>query len=49
VKKFDLKSFPRIQIPQSALQAVSHLLTNPGNTIGQTFNYASPPQQQPPV
>jgi hypothetical protein len=33
------------QIPQAALQAVSRLLTNPGNTIGQGFSYANRGQQ----
>jgi len=35
--------FPKI--PQAALQAVSRLLTNPGNSIGQSFSYASRGQQ----
>ncbi|CAB3379692.1 Hypothetical predicted protein [Cloeon dipterum] len=37
-----------LQIPQMALQAVSRLLTNPGNTIGQSFSFANtkPLQQQ---
>ncbi|CAB3379691.1 Hypothetical predicted protein [Cloeon dipterum] len=37
-----------ILIPQMALQAVSRLLTNPGNTIGQSFSFANtkPLQQQ---
>ncbi|XP_059490034.1 uncharacterized protein LOC132205155 [Neocloeon triangulifer] len=37
-----------LQIPQAALQAVSRLLTNPGNTIGQSFNYASTRRNQIP-